>query len=669
MKKLLFFALCGTALLLVASPAFQSTPDTAVMNSYKDMDKTLPPEAPVSRKWMLYAMRLIKYERDPNPPRVARFYSYVATVFADVFEKTKSTAQASLATAEIIDTYYPKYRDKTESFLTELKPDVQILTPESTEILATYQNRMKTDGFDLPWDETVPDGENIWYRRGHLVDSPKAGDWTPWILDRSDTFSLPAPPPVGSLAYAYEQERIIQATRGRTDSDLDNIYIWNGGPAFRKIENNNNVTPAGIWQNVLYKEKADGLDEETYAKTQKILAQSIADSFIQCWRIKFAHWYPRPSQIVPGLRLTVADPEFPAYPSGHSCSGQSAAEVLSFLFPEKKDTWQTISFSTRAARLVGGVHWEIDTRMGAYLGQQVGSAILTRLYPDSFEKPTLKTPYIHPIALALRYADIKAHNWLTAQKERITKQTPQQIEKTLTLQIQHHPDSDTSYINLADYYRSTSRYKDAETVLLQAVQKNPHSVEAYYLLGNQYRHDQSEWDKAESILTEGIQKNPDTIEIQALYDQLGQLYRSQKKYREAENMFQQAITLNPHSYGLYGRNSFVFQLAQMYIDLRRYEEAERLMRTILENDPSPEIFIAIGQLYKKQILLNPAQEIFQQGLRTYPKSRPLYNALIKLYNERGQDQQATEMQKLRDTNTGNVIPFSNLPEEFKELNN
>jgi len=336
------------------------------------------PPTQVARKWMEYAIAIVR-EKKPPPTTAARFYAYVAAVYSKVLNKTRDALQASVATAEIIDTLHPSHKARTRQLLQSVGAAGTQAAPDANAILAAYRLRNDTDNFRLAWDNAVPAEEDKWFIRAVEPVTPLADRWKRWIVDTDRNFSVPDPPPVGSAADQLEVEKVIAATTHRTLDELASIAFWAGAPG--------SETPAGIWQNRLFEEVGERLNDREYATAQKLLAQSIADAFIITWDVKYRYWTQRPSMRIPHLNLALPDPNFPGYVSGHSTISKTAAEVLSHLFPDKRDVWQRNATDAKNSRLSAGIHFDVDNRAGEDLGKAIGMEILARL--ASSRKPSL----------------------------------------------------------------------------------------------------------------------------------------------------------------------------------------------------------------------------------------------------------------------------------------
>lgn len=348
------------------------------VDRYYQAEKT--PTNIIARKWMNLALTIQKKE-NYAAAATARWYAYVASVYSDVYEKTSDSKQASLATASIIKTIAPNYNVEVDQLLNELSIADNKISRETQAIIELYEDRNNNDNYYLIWDKKTPDNPNAWYIRDKVVDDgAMAGSWKTWNINIATMMTVPPPPTLGSLANKVDIEKIKYATSRKKEKDNEILRIWQGSMGFDKLKSSDNINPAGVWQNILFAELGQKLDEKTYAQTQKILAQTIADAFIGAWHIKYFYFGIRPSMQLKDLVLAIKDPPFPGYVSGHSTNSAAAATVLSYLHPEKTAIWQQNASDAKISRHTAGIHFDSDNQMGELLGKDIGQSTLEKIF-------------------------------------------------------------------------------------------------------------------------------------------------------------------------------------------------------------------------------------------------------------------------------------------------
>jgi membrane-associated phospholipid phosphatase len=228
--------------------------------------------------------------------------------------------------------------------------------------------RQTGDGF---WEPTPP---------GYFQQpvEPLAGTWRPWLLASSDQYRPSPPPPYQSPAWQAELAGVQEAVARRTPEQEATVQYWAGGPG--------TVTPAGLWieiaRDLIVR---DGLDAPHAARVLALTSVAMADGFICCWDAKYTYWTARPITADPDLDVLIPTPPFPSYTSGHATASTAAATVLGYLFPEEAAELAARAEEAKQSRLWAGIHFPIDTDMGALGGGMIGRLVVARARGDGAE--------------------------------------------------------------------------------------------------------------------------------------------------------------------------------------------------------------------------------------------------------------------------------------------
>lgn len=83
-------------------------------------------------------------------------------------------------------------------------------------------------------------------------------------------------------------------------------------------------------------------------------------------------------------------------------------------------------------------------------------------------------------------------------------------------------------------------------------------------------------DHAEQVLKEVLKLNPDTINV---YNNLGIIYRRQKRYQKAINQYLKAVKVNPKDENIY------YNMGRTYFDLQKYDKAKAVLQKALVINP------------------------------------------------------------------------------------
>jgi PAP2 superfamily len=339
---------------------------------------------------MLIAQQIVKL-RKPSPPAQARLYAYAANAYDDVLTVTGDRRQAGEATRQILALLSPDDAD----MLVAAGNDVGVsssLSPAAQSAFEKLRSRMKIDGaaLEATANKTPPVGDGKWVSKNDQVPAAvTAGSWTRWIAPADHDYAVAPPNNFASAAQRADIEKTRSASELRDARWVAAINYWGGTPGTEG--------PSGVWQNHVWRNvqgtslvASDG----AYAHMQAVLAESIADSFIETWKIKYTYWTARPDMLNPTIRTSMPNPPFPGYVSGHSTISATAATVLAALIPDKADFWMTSAAEARDSRLYAGIHLPQDNAEGFMLGKKVGDEILQQLKvsPRPIPVPEVTTP-------------------------------------------------------------------------------------------------------------------------------------------------------------------------------------------------------------------------------------------------------------------------------------
>ena len=211
----------------------------------------------------------------------------------------------------------------------------------------------------------------------HPLD-PAAGTWRTWVVPSGDAYRPPPPPTWGSPAWRAELEAVQEAVANRTAEHEQAVHAWDGGPG--------TVTPAGLWTQIARDLIVrDELDLPHAARVLALVSVAMADGFVCCWDAKYAYWSARPITADPSLDVLLPTPPFPSYTSGHATISAAAAAVLGHLFPAEGAALAARADEAAWSRLWAGIHFPIDTELGAVGGGMIGRLVVTRAREDGAE--------------------------------------------------------------------------------------------------------------------------------------------------------------------------------------------------------------------------------------------------------------------------------------------
>ena len=333
-----------------------------------------PDGPPASRAWFVQVAEYVKVDK-PTPPGTARLYAYVAKAYGDT-RATESVAQANEAARQVANAVMPQHTAETDAFATTVAQPPARLAPNTQRVIDALVERSKTDNWQADNNAAAlaaaPIGAGHWVQRGNLGPfAPSAGTWQRWIVPADADFAVPPPPRIGSAEYKGQLQEVAAASKNRTAEQVAIINYYGGVPGTEG--------PSGIWLNQLWKRVQNdpiAKDDKKYSHVQSILAQTLADAFMECWRVKYQYWTARPDMVDPTIRVSMPNPPFPSYVSGHSTISAAGATVLGSMLPEHQAAFLGDAHQARDSRLWAGIHFPIDNEQGFALGTKVGKTVI-----------------------------------------------------------------------------------------------------------------------------------------------------------------------------------------------------------------------------------------------------------------------------------------------------
>ncbi|MDF1503914.1 vanadium-dependent haloperoxidase [Roseisolibacter sp. H3M3-2] len=218
---------------------------------------------------------------------------------------------------------------------------------------------------------TGPTSPGAWYSAvGTAPVAPLWGQVRPWVLPAGDAFRPPPPPAFGSPAYLAEVAMVRAASDTRTPAQLAIARKW--GTA--------DVNPAGgsgiFSDSAIARAERHHLDERATARLLAVLAIAQMDASIGCWEAKYHYRTIRPWQVDAAITTPIGRPNFPSYPSGHSCVMGAAGAVLAGFFPPDGELFAAMVAEAGVSRVYAGLHFPFDIPAGQRLGRAVGALAL-----------------------------------------------------------------------------------------------------------------------------------------------------------------------------------------------------------------------------------------------------------------------------------------------------
>lgn len=253
------------------------------------------------------------------------------------------------------------------------------------------------------------EGEGNWYPTPPAYMAAVEPEWKTmrtFFLENLDDYK-PAPMAdfdlsVGS-SFQTQLEEVYQVGKKLTDEQRLIANFWDCNPF--KVEYSGHmaigvkkISPGGHWMGItgIAAQKAALTFSET-AYIHTLVALTLHDSFVSCWKAKYETHRLRPETIInekldPAWKPLLQTPPFPEYTSGHSVISSSSAEILTGYFGENFDfidssevyfglperefsSFYEAAGEASISRLYGGIHFRDAIENGVTQGKKIGQTI------------------------------------------------------------------------------------------------------------------------------------------------------------------------------------------------------------------------------------------------------------------------------------------------------
>jgi hypothetical protein len=228
-----------------------------------------------------------------------------------------------------------------------------------------------TDGF-TPSNAgvSVPVCPGCWFSApGLLPVFPRLGEMRPFFLTSGSQFRPGPPPSFGSTAFLAALAEVREISDHRTPEQDAAAKFWAAPDGFA-------IIPTFNYQIASELIVEHHLDELRAAHVLALMGMTQLDAFIACHDAKYTYWLIRPSQADPGITLSVPLPNFPSYPSNHSCISGAAMAILAHEFPSEASELTARAEAAGISRIWGGIHYRFDNEAGLALGRRVAAYAL-----------------------------------------------------------------------------------------------------------------------------------------------------------------------------------------------------------------------------------------------------------------------------------------------------
>ncbi len=276
---------------------------------------------------------------------------------------------------------------------------------------------------------------------------------------------------------------------------------------------------------------------------------------------------------------------------------------LALLYKQKGDMEKHFSFLKKALEVNPDNHWT-HYLIGDYYSNTGNYPASIDYYIDAIDiNPNFSPSYL---ALGIAYFNTDKYD---------------QSIIALKKYIELNPKSDFAYSVLAKNYYLKGDYQNAKIYMLKALKLNSsitYRMELAKILFNNEEYN-------EALLN--FQIIEPEYQYAELYNYIGLCNLMLKKFEPAVTNFNKAIVADNH------RPIYYYNLAQAYDSLGDKRKYVQYMNLAIQISPlTYQDYIDLSCIYYNTSKTSAAIKILENGIETYPDAKPLYMALMGLYD-------------------------------------
>lgn len=237
------------------------------------------------------------------------------------------------------------------------------------------------------------------------------------------------------------------------------------------------------------------------------------------------------------------------------------------------------------------------------------------------------------IIIYLEYKSINFSEIIYISKAKIllmmkdTKLSKQELIKLVT----KYPESYLGHKMLAEIYEKEGGMRKAIDEYVQVIDINKKDYNSYYKI-SYLLNDLGKKQEASQMLVELLRRKPDMLEATML---LGDIYCDQEKYKEAANIYNDALKYNVVSYELYYNMGIVYTMLNDFQNAKVCYEKAAQINTLLYSG-----YYNLAQISLIYNDLEEAEKYFMQSVMSKDIEPKAYYNLAKIYMLRGDKENA-----------------------------
>jgi hypothetical protein len=248
----------------------------------------------------------------------------------------------------------------------------------------------KADNSDLNFSGPFPNGPCNWVPTPPSFDQPLRPLWSKvktWLITRPDQFRPGPPPSCDTPEFDQQAQQVKSSVENLTSAQKSTVAFWADGLRSRYFWDQQAMTLL----------ERDGFNTPRAARLMALLTATEHDERVAVWDCKYTYWEIRPITVIqkssPTWTSYLETPNHPTYACAHCAWSKSAAEILSFFFPNDAASLRAQADECSNSRVLGGFHYPFDVDAGKQIGLSVSALAIDHAKNDgSDQTPVAQNP-------------------------------------------------------------------------------------------------------------------------------------------------------------------------------------------------------------------------------------------------------------------------------------
>ena len=371
----------AVAMMLWGGCAEQRQLTSAAMSSPSNASPWASPTS--TMRWNEHAWELIARNQLGQFPS-ARTFAYMNLAINNAIvaarqQGRKPDGAAAGAAATVLTYVFPKEEQaiatrlagETAALGGEARADFAAGVDIGRTAAAAIIDAAKNDRAGATWSGSVPTGTGKWASLAQPPRpplGPQLGEARPFFMTTGSDFRPAGPPAYDSPAFRAAVAEVRAVSDRRTNEQLRIAQYW---------ENLTGAYAAGLWNDIARDAiSGRGLGEAESARILAMMHMVGVDAFIACHDAKYTFWVPRPTQVDPGIRLAIAVPNHPSYPSNHACVSGAMGLALDGALPDQSGRYFAMGRQAGESRIFAGIHYRFDLDDGYGIARKLSARAL-----------------------------------------------------------------------------------------------------------------------------------------------------------------------------------------------------------------------------------------------------------------------------------------------------